>query len=224
MIERAAAMAFAAGAMVFPGGRVDPGDHALAARLGLDPVVGTAAIAAIRETIEEVGIAVGFVRPPDADAIARMRRALSDGAALDPALSDVGAVLDPAALVPFARWRPHHPERRVFDTHFFIAAEPRGAHAQADGGESVMAEWTTAAGMLESARAGHHRIIFPTELNLRRLASFSSFDEACADARAHPVETITPFVETRDGVSHLCIADGLGYRLTAMPLSDVQRG
>ena len=31
MVERAKAMAFAGGAMVFPGGRIDPEDHALAA-------------------------------------------------------------------------------------------------------------------------------------------------------------------------------------------------
>ncbi len=34
MVELANAMAFAGGALVFPGGRVDPGDHALAAVLG----------------------------------------------------------------------------------------------------------------------------------------------------------------------------------------------
>ena len=36
MVERARAMVFAGGALVFPGGRIDPGDHALAARLGGD--------------------------------------------------------------------------------------------------------------------------------------------------------------------------------------------
>jgi hypothetical protein len=36
LVERAKAMAFAGGALVFPGGRVDPGDHALAAMLGRD--------------------------------------------------------------------------------------------------------------------------------------------------------------------------------------------
>ena len=32
MVERARGMAFAGGAMVFPGGRIDPGDRALAER------------------------------------------------------------------------------------------------------------------------------------------------------------------------------------------------
>lgn len=53
MIERAAGMAFAGGAMTFPGGKVEPGDGDLAA----DP---DAALrrAAVRETAEEVGLAL----------------------------------------------------------------------------------------------------------------------------------------------------------------------
>src|SRR3569623_2851288 len=56
MGERAKAMVFAGGALVFPGGRIDPGDYARAAQLGLDPEDGPARIAAIRETIEEARV------------------------------------------------------------------------------------------------------------------------------------------------------------------------
>ena len=56
MVERAEGMAFAAGALVFPGGRIDEADRALASELGLD----AAAVAAIRETIEETAIPVGL--------------------------------------------------------------------------------------------------------------------------------------------------------------------
>jgi 8-oxo-dGTP pyrophosphatase MutT (NUDIX family) len=48
MVERAGGMAFAAGALVFPGGRIDAADRTLGADIGVDP----AAVAAIRETIE----------------------------------------------------------------------------------------------------------------------------------------------------------------------------
>jgi 8-oxo-dGTP pyrophosphatase MutT (NUDIX family) len=56
--ERGAAMAFAAGAYVFPGGRVDDEDGAAAATLlpALDPQDGAARIAALRELAEETGI------------------------------------------------------------------------------------------------------------------------------------------------------------------------
>src|SRR3546814_2600309 len=53
---------FAAGAVVFPGGRVDPDDYRVA-RLhgfGIDEADGAARVAALRETLEETGLAVGW--------------------------------------------------------------------------------------------------------------------------------------------------------------------
>ena len=49
MVERSRDMAFAAGAMVFPGGRIDPSDHRLAAEFATQAPL----LAAIRETLEE---------------------------------------------------------------------------------------------------------------------------------------------------------------------------
>jgi 8-oxo-dGTP pyrophosphatase MutT (NUDIX family) len=61
MVERAAGMAFAGGALVFPGGRIDPEDRALAqAHPGYDPDDAAARIAALRETVEEAGIDFGL--------------------------------------------------------------------------------------------------------------------------------------------------------------------
>ena len=52
MVVRHHAIDFASGALVFPGGRVEGSDHALAERVG-----GTAfQLAAIRETFEECGV------------------------------------------------------------------------------------------------------------------------------------------------------------------------
>src|SRR4051812_40121243 len=56
MVERAEGMAFAAGALVFPGGRIDEADGKLATELGIEP----AAVAAIRETVEETAIPAGL--------------------------------------------------------------------------------------------------------------------------------------------------------------------
>src|SRR5688500_2025569 len=72
-MERAAKMAFAPGAVVFPGGRVEADDHALAARIGGGFDHAAARITAIRETIEEVGVAAGFVKPPDPARLAELR-------------------------------------------------------------------------------------------------------------------------------------------------------
>ena len=222
MVERAKAMAFAGGAWVFPGGRIDPGDEALAAAIAPDLPDAPARIAAIRETLEETGVAVGFDAAPAT--LARMRADLHGGVSFGEVLAATGAMLDLAALVPFARWRPAHRHARIFDTLFYLAEAPHATIATVDATENVRLAWTTAAAMLARADAGAATIIFPTRRNLERLALFGDFAAARAHALAHPVVTITPFVETRDGADHLCIPDGIGYPVTSEPLTDAVRG
>ncbi|MGP7796447.1 NUDIX domain-containing protein [Sphingomonas sp. CLY1604] len=223
MVERAKAMAFAGGAMVFPGGRIDPGDHALAATL--DAADDSAArIAAIRETIEEAGLAVGIDPLPSPEVLARIRARLHAGDAFAAILADEGATLSLDRLVPFARWRPAHAHMRIFDTLFFLARAPESGIASVDATETVRLAWSSAAAALADADAGRTTVIFPTRRTLERLALFDSFDAAVAQAVAHPVRTITPVVEDRDGRPHLCIPDDLGYPVTAEPMSAALRG
>src|SRR6059058_1736412 len=91
MVERAEGMAFAAGALVFPGGRIDDADRHLAEVTGSDP----AAVAAIRETVEETAVPVGISPTPSAMAA----RALQDALIADVPIADVllsnGLALDP---------------------------------------------------------------------------------------------------------------------------------
>ena len=221
MIERASTMAFAAGAMVFPGGRIDPGDHVAAPS---SPPDAAARIAAIRETIEEVGIAVGLHPAPDAPTIAAIRTGLATGRDMASLLADHALTLDLAALTPFARWRPNFVETRSFDTLFYIAASPAGAQAIADGGESVHAIWASAEAILADHAAGRCHLLFPTRCNLERLATFASLDAARAQAALFPPVTITPWVEQRDGEGWLCIPDDRGYPVTALPLAGMRRG
>jgi 8-oxo-dGTP pyrophosphatase MutT (NUDIX family) len=59
--QRAAGMVFAGGALVFPGGRIDPEDRLRAAQHpGLSEDDAAARIAALRETVEEVGFDFGL--------------------------------------------------------------------------------------------------------------------------------------------------------------------
>lgn len=209
MVERGAAMAFAAGALVFPGGRIDAGDRAIATAIGGDVDDVAARIAAIRETVEEAGLAVA------ADpALAPHRAALLAGE--PPELLLPAADLDTEALVPFARWLPLG-LHRVFDTRFYLVAGD--GEPSADGEENVRAAWLRPADVL----AGAGRLIFPTRRILERLAQHASIAEAFADAARHPVRTISPWVEPRGGVPHLCIPEGLGYPVTAEPHAEAVR-
>ena len=225
MVERAKAMAFAAGAMVFPGGRIDPGDRALAAGLGGATDDTAARVAAIRETIEEAGLPVGLSVMPEPTAFASLRAALHAGEPFAEVLAAIGASLAPDTLVPFARWLPQHPGMRIFDTRFYLAELPAGAPAASvDATENVRLLWASAAQVLADADAGRATIIYPTRRNLERLALFGSFAEAVTQAQAIPVRTITPWQEERDGRPHLCIPADLGYPVTAEPLRDAMRG
>ena len=223
MVERAATMAFAGGAMVFPGGRIDDSDEAAAAARGTPDAA--ARIAAIRETIEESSVAVSLSPTPDPALTAALAKALHDGASFTDLLTAQGLALDLDQLTPFARWKPAFHQARIFDTLFFVAAAPPGDWVPTpQPGECEAVIWIGAAALLDRIAAGRATAIFPTIRNLERLAQFNNVAQARADARAHPVETISPWVEDIDGVQFLRIPDGLGYPVTREPLDQVRRG
>lgn len=225
MVERGATLAFLGGAMVFPGGRVDPGDHALVSADAADPEDEAARIAAIRETIEEVGLPVGLSPHPGPDTAARLRATMAEERSFAAALREERLHLDPQVLTPFARWCPEHVPVRRFDARFYLAAVPRNGSAPVtDGGETVRAEWLTAADALTQADRGAIRIIFPTRRTLERLAQYPDIATAMADAHAWPIRRIIPFRADRGGVPCICIPDDLGYPVTAEPVARAERG
>jgi len=222
MTERTGRMAFAAGALVFPGGRVDPEDRVAAARFP-DVADGADRIAAIRETIEETGIAPGLSTSPGQELIETIRNALEAGGDLAALLDHHGLALDLHALTPFARWCPNFRETRSFDTLFYLAEVPAGApEPSVSAHEAVRVFWASAADVLAEMEAGRAQAMFPTRRNLERLAGYGSI-EARADAAIHPIEKITPWIEERAGERFLCIPEGLGYPVTAEPLETARR-
>ncbi|MDE2621194.1 MAG: NUDIX domain-containing protein [Sphingomonadales bacterium] len=226
MLDRAPHMRFAPGATVFPGGRVDPADQALAEAIAPehpDSAEVAARIAAIRETLEETGLVVGVSHPVSAAAALAARECLLAEARLEPVLERFGWTLALDRLVPFARWCPDF--ERAFDTRFYLADLGTGAVELAvDGTENSRLFWSSAADLLEAAQQGTAQVIFPTVRNLERLAGLPDFATAAAHAAAYPIVTITPWREERDGVLHLTIPEGLGYPVTAEPLTQVHRG
>ena len=221
VVERAARMAFAGGMMVFPGGRVDPEDHALAAALGHSHEA--AKVTAIRETLEETGVAVAL-GPVEPGPALELQAALHAGQPFAALVERDGLRPDLAALTPFARWMPAFKQPRQFDTLFYLAAAPAGEwppHPQ--DGECVGAEWIAAAELLDRIERGEAGAIFPTKRNLERIARFPDLTAAVADARAHSLDTIVPWVEERDGEPFVCIPEGRGYPVTSEPLATAFR-
>lgn len=216
MVTRTRGMVFAGGAMVFPGGRIDAADHELAGG-----EYGAAKVAAIRETVEETGFPVGLAPAPSDPA--GLQDALHRGEEFGALLRLHDVTLDLDSLVPFARWMPAFHQPRRFDTLFFIARAEGDWPLRPQPGECERAEWLSAAAVLERIGRSEASAIFPTLRNLERLARFGSFDDARADALAHPIETISPWVEEVDGEKWLRIPDHLGYPVTRERLSAATR-
>ena len=205
MVVRHRAIEFAGGALVFPGGRVEPDDQALG---GADPLDGFR-IAGIRETFEECGVLLarpaGHATLVDAARLlgleATHRARVARGETPLSAMLAAEA-LTPAtdALVHFAHWITPASRPKRFDTQFFLAAAPPDQLAVHDGHESEDSVWITPAQAIEEANAGQRRLVFPTRKNLEKLGRHATVAEALASARQARVVTVTPeLVQTGEG-------------------------
>ncbi len=188
MTRRSPTASFAPGAYVFPGGGIDAADaaahaHADAARRpGQDDMRLTQAIAAIRESFEELGILLA--RHADG----RMADAV-DIAALDrkapfvPQCRARGLTLAADAVFMLAHWITDRDLPRRFDVPFLVARMPDGQQPVADEAEQFEPVWVSPAEALRRHEAGQFFIIFPTIRTLERLQKFATVQhvlDACA--------------------------------------------
>jgi hypothetical protein len=82
----------------------------------------------------------------------------------------------------------------------------------------------SAAEVLERDRRGEARLIFPTRRTLERLALHDSLDAMAEDARAYPVEPITPWMEEHGDDRFITIAADIGFPVTSEKLEGLWRG
>lgn len=194
MVVRHDAIAFAGGALVFPGGRVDDADHEFA---GANPCH----VAAIRETFEECGVLLA--RPLGSADLVPADRALAIEATwrapLCAAEADFANILAAEklslatdVLVPYAHWITPRSQRKRFDTHFFLAPAPADQLAAHDGSEAVDSLWITPAAALSGQARGEYKMVFPTFLNLQKLGRHATTAAALAATRASTVVTVMP--------------------------------
>lgn len=236
MVERSAKMVFAAGAAVFPGGRVDEGDFLYADIMdtSLDRDEAAARIGAIRETLEEAGLALGIDGVLSQDQIEQARAALHDGKTIGDICDTFGWRLDLDALIPWSRWRPPAFEiKRIFDTRFYLVNAGKEDHiAKVDATENRILFWASASEVLRRAditptegkknEAVH--IIFPTRRNLERLAQFDDFETTRQHALEYPAAMVKTYTEQRDDGMYLCIPDGHGYPVIEEAFEQAKRG
>ncbi len=228
MVARSHAIDFASGALVFPGGRVDPEDHDLAADPALCPPiagVGPAGmalrVAAIRETFEECGILLarptgcpvmygGQTQAAIAErhrhSVHKSERTMAEVAAAE------GFQLACDALVHFAHWITPVTMAKRFDTHFFVVPTPWGQKGLHDGHEAIDSLWITPQDARAGAAAGRFKMVFATDLNLGKLGLQTSVEAALQAALDTPVVTVVPAPEKLpDGRRRLRIPLEAGY-------------
>lgn len=227
MVQRHHEIEFSSGALVFPGGSMDPGDREIAADVGLIPDRGgldadTAAIrvGGIRETFEESGIMLA--RPRGASSLipaAQLAGLESQRDALDEGKISFADILRRNALlpaidllVPFAHWITPVNMPKRFDTHFLLALAPSDQIGKHDGKESVDSVWLSPKEALASAESGRFNLPFPTIRNLIKLNKLGTAQAAMDFARTTPVVTVVPEMsKTESGGIRLRIPIEAGY-------------
>lgn len=233
LLARHAKSEFLPDAYVFPGGRVDEEDHALAARVAgvtaarASAVLRTVApelalgffVAAIRETFEESGLLLARRRGSDelldaasAAALARHRLGVQSGerSFRDLVLAE-DLVLAADLLAPHGHWITPEDSPRRFDTIFFAAETPPGQEALHDGVELTDHVWLRPAQGLDEYRAGRRQMILPTWANLETLLDFACAKDALASSRRRSLVPILPVLKERDGKRRIEIPAGSGY-------------
>ncbi len=205
-VERNKKSRFLGGAIVFPGGKVDAGDHdalwdvlTTAPQTPSSPGFGEGralvayAVAALRESLEEAAllpVVGGTLR--DAELLALRSDVDAKTVTLDAFLAAKRLVLDTAALVPFARWVTPKAEARRYDTRFFLARAPLDQTGAHDSHETMASFWARPADILARFAAGEIQLAPPTHRTLEILAGYNDAAGALAATASACLEPICP--------------------------------
>ena len=205
MLKRNARSIFVGDMWVFPGGAVDDADRdpGLEPRVvGWDDATASARIqtgagglgywvAALRETFEEAGLLLAGPTgsPTMVDLAHHAARFEEHRSGLNAGAADFGDILRREELDLRAdgvhyvsQWITPLGAPRRYDTRFFVAGRPHGQEALHDDDEAVHHEWVRADDAIRANEAGEMIMLTPTIAMLKRLATFSSLDEAISSA------------------------------------------
>ena len=187
MTRRSMSASFAPGAYVFPGGGIDASDvqvhHFANRRVTQDDTRLTQAIAAIRESFEELGVLLAT------DAQGRMANMhdiakLDRSQALHTQCDALGLKLAADQVFVLAHWITDRDLKRRFDVPFLVARMPDHQTPVADEQEQFEPVWIRPAEALRRHREEDFFIIFPTIRTLERMQAHHSVDsvlQACAN-------------------------------------------
>ena len=228
MTRRSDQASFAPGAYVFPGGGIDALDADPATHTAVDrrPTQNdlhlTQAIAAIRESFEELGVLLArhtdgrMAGTDDIAAIDRHQPLVAQCTAR-------GLRLAADSVFMLAHWITDRDLPRRFDVPFLVARMPEGQEPVADEAEQFEPVWVKPADALARHEAGQFFMIFPTIRTLQRLATFATTQavfNALADEQ--PLWTSCPRAGTLAGKEARYMESDLPYGELALVCPDGQ--
>lgn len=199
LVERPKTAAFAPGALVFPGGKVNKDDGVIEAFYAKRVSLATwqqhlhtrtqsetraLLFAAIRETFEETGVLLVcddtgtplHQQRTQTGLLAQLRQ-LSDAKAATvwrDVLAQERLLVDTDRLTLVSWWVTPHGYPRRFDTRFFAVGIPPDAIVTPAFGEIVSTVWIKPNKALDEAQQGRRHIIYPTRKNLARVAPYAT--------------------------------------------------
>jgi recombination protein RecT len=187
MTRRAMTASFAPGAYVFPGGGIEATDalshpHTKRRSTQSDLAV-TQAIAAIRESFEELGILLARHangQMANAADIAALDRHATQGDFVPQCVAR-GLTLAADEVYVLAHWITDRDLPRRFDVPFLVARMPDAQTPVADEKEQFEPVWVRPADALAKHAQGNFFIIYPTIKTLERLQSYTSVDTVLTD-------------------------------------------
>ncbi len=203
---------FLGGAVVFPGGKLNPADLDPAwAALSTAPraPAGSAeadvttwrglAVAACREALEEAailplaGTALDHATLRSWQArVAKKRGGPPAETTLAALLTEAKARLDLAALHPLSRWVTPVAESRRFDTRFFLYVADAALTGAHDDHETTASFWATPAEVMRRFVAGELQLAPPTHRTLEQLAAAGTVAGAMTMVASACLDPICP--------------------------------
>ncbi len=197
MLLRNDSSSFVASHTIFPGGAIEQDDRS---SMWDDLVSGLTAkdadeqlqteearsywIAAIRETIEEVGVVVGNHE----EALLEDRKALENGIAkFSQIIAKRELSLNLSKVKPISRWITPKGGSRRYDTYFFVAQSFSSVAPRVDGKEAVEVFWITPSEALQKWESGELTMISPTLATLQQLQTYRSTEEVFSVLDSKPL-------------------------------------
>lgn len=226
MTRRSMTASFAPGAYVFPGGGIDATDaqaHTQSTRRATQSDLHlTQAIAAIRESFEELGVLLA--RHADGSHVNTADIAALDRKAPFAAqCRERGLTLAGDEVFVLAHWVTDRDLPRRFDVPFLVARMPEGQSPVADEAEQFEPVWVRPAEALARHAAGGFFIIFPTIRTLEKLQHYPDVDAVLAACASEiPLWTSCPRAGLLGGKEARYMEDEAPYGELALTCPDGQ--